>query len=84
MHIYGHLYSLSNTHLCLYKTANAPGRARPNQREREAEAGLRVKQAVDEHLHIVSELLSDVHKKVSLLQQYFFGVPACMAIIVSF
>ena len=70
--IHGHLLSLPNTHLYAYKTANAPGRARPNQREREAEAGLRVKQAVDEHLHIVSELLTDVHKKVNFLQQRFY------------
>ena len=43
------------------------------------DAGLRVKQAVDDHLHIVSELLADVHGKVRFLYRHFCSLCMCLS-----
>ena len=49
--------------LHLIHTSGGQGGKR-TQRGGDSDSALKVKEAVDDHLHIVSELLSDVHKKV--------------------
>lgn len=47
------------------------------------DSGQRVKQAVDDHLHIVSELLADVHGKVCYVSSFLFLVPSVLCVIIS-
>ena len=46
--------------------SGAQGGKSRTQRGGDSDSALKVKEAVDDHLHIVSELLSDVHKKVCI------------------